>query len=269
MVVSILGCGWYGRSLAQTLLNNNIAVKGSVTSAEKLQTLSALGVNPYLVNFKPDGEHFDPDFFKCDLLVICIPPKTRHGEGSDHLLKVKRIINAIENSSIKNVIYISSTGVYGNTNKEVNELDDPEPDSEAGTVLLAAERLFKDQPAFKATIIRFAGLVGPGRHPGRFFAGKTAVPNGLAPVNLIHLDDCIGITIAVIEQKAFGRVFNASSPDHPSRSYFYGNAAAQAGLTPPEFINELSGWKLVNSVFLRSVLNYEFMVSTFKGCTFN
>jgi nucleoside-diphosphate-sugar epimerase len=267
MVVSILGCGWYGRSLAKALLSNNIAVKGSVTSAEKLQPLSALGISPYLVNFKPDGEHFDPDFFKCDVLLICIPPKSRHGEGSDYLPKVKRIISAIENSSIKNVIYISSTGVYGNTNKEVNELDDPEPGSEAGRVLLEAETLFKDQPAFKAAVIRFAGLVGPGRHPGRFFAGKTAVPNGLAPVNLIHLDDCIGITTAVIEQKAYGCVFNASSPDHPSRSYFYGNAAQQAGLTPPEFINELSDWKIVNSVFLRSVLNYKFKVPSFNNCT--
>ena len=40
-------------------------------------------------------------------------------------------------------------------------------------------------------ILRLAGLVGPGRHPGRFFAGKSA-PDGQHGVNLVHLEDVIG-----------------------------------------------------------------------------
>ncbi|SHM12890.1 SDR family oxidoreductase [Mucilaginibacter sp. OK098] len=269
MIVSILGCGWYGKALAKSLLKNKVIVKGSATSPEKLQQLSDLGIIPCLVNFKAEGKDYDPEFFKCDILIISIPPKARQGEGKDYPPKIQRIINVINRHQIAKVIYISSTVVYGDSNGEVNELDSPKPDTESGKTLLEAENLFKLQIAFKTTIIRFAGLVGPGRHPGRFFAGKKGIPNGLAPVNLIHLEDCLGITLAVIEQDAFGGLINASSPDHPAKSDFYLQAALRAGLTAPEFINELNSWKLINSVPIREVLNYEFKVPAWHNCTFD
>jgi len=269
MVVSILGCGWYGKTLAKALLKNSVRVKGSATSSEKLQQLADLGTTPCLVNFKADSEDYDPEFFKCDILIISIPPKTRQGESGDYLLKIQRIINAIDKYQIAKVIYISSTAVYGDSNSKVNELNDPQPDTESGGILLAAEHLFKKRLEFKTTIIRFAGLVGPGRHPGRFFAGKKAIPNGLAPVNLIHLDDCVGITLAIIERDAFGYVINASSPDHPSKSDFYSNATLQSGLIAPEFINELNSWKQINSVLTENLLHYEFKVSVWDNCTFD
>lgn len=269
MVVSILGCGWYGKGLATALLKDNVTVKGSVTSSEKLQQLSVLGITPCLVNFQADSEEYDPAFFKCDVLIISIPPKTRQGEGDGYLPKIQRIINIIDINQIANVIYIGSTAVYGDSNSEVTERNDPDPDTDSGRILLAVEDLFKKQPAFKTIIIRFAGLVGPGRHPGRFFAGKKAIPNGLAPVNLIHLDDCVGITLAVIKQGAFGYTINASSPDHPSKSDFYINATLQAGLIAPEFINELNSWKQINSVLLQEALTYEFKVPAWKDASFN
>ena len=269
MIVSILGCGWYGKALAKSLLKNGVTVKGSATSAEKLKQLSAAGITPYLVNFKANSEAYDPAFFKCDILVISIPPKTRQGEGADYLPKIQMIINAINKLQVTKVIYISSTAVYGDDNKEVTELIDPKPDTEPGRILLAAEDLFAQQATFKTTVIRFAGLVGPGRHPGRFFAGKKDVPNGKAPVNMIHLDDCTGITLAVIEHDAFGYVINASSPDHPAKSEFYVRASLQAGLTAPEFIDELNGWKLINSVHTRDLLNYEFKVPKWQNSTFD
>jgi len=269
MVISILGCGWYGKALAKALLKNNVIVKGSATSPEKLQQLSALGIIPFQVNFKADSEDYDPEFFKCDILIISIPPKTRQGEAKDYLPKIQRIINVINKHQTAKVIYISSTAVYGDSNSEVNELNDPEPDTESGKTLLEAENLFKQQTAFKTTIIRFAGLVGPGRHPGRFFVGKKDIPNGNAPVNLIHLDDCIGITLTVIEQDAFGYLINASSPDHPAKSDFYQQATLQAGLPAPEFISELNNWKLINSVQIHEVLNYEFKVPVWQNCTFD
>jgi nucleoside-diphosphate-sugar epimerase len=258
MVVSILGCGWYGKALAKLLVKDGFTIKGSATAHEKLETLSQLGVNPYLVKIKADEESYDPEFFNCDVLIISIPPKTRQGEGGDYLPKIQRIISTILKYNIAKVIYISSTAVYGDSNSEVNELTAPEPDTEPGRILLAAEKLFRDQATFKTTIIRFAGLVGPGRHPGRFFAGKKAIPNGKAPVNLIHLDDCAGITIAIIKQDAFGYLLNAVSPDHPQKSDFYYRATLQTGLIAPEFISELNNWKLINSTNLYKTLKYKF-----------
>jgi nucleoside-diphosphate-sugar epimerase len=255
-----LGCGWYGRALAKSLIQKGITVKGSSTSDKKFEQLSSEDITPYFVLFDANSENFDPAFFECDVLLISIPPKFRKGETTGYLPKIQRIIDAILKYQIKKIIYISSTGVYGDHNNEVNEQNDPNPDTVSGNILLEAEKLFQKETDFKTTIIRFGGLVGPGRHPGRFFAGKKDIPNGLAPVNLVYQQDCVGISEAIIEKDAFGYLFNACSPNHPTKADFYGRTALEAGLQITEFINELNNWKIVDSVNLKSILNYEFKV---------
>ena len=269
MTVSILGCGWYGTALARQLISKGIHVKGSATSQDKAAQLSLIGIRPYLVQFNADNDNFNPDFFECDVLVVSIPPKFKKGEKDNYLLKISRIIIAILQFNIKRVIYISSTGVYGDHNREVNELNSPEPDTEQGRILQQAEKLFQSEQNSKISIIRFGGLVGPGRHPGHFFAGKSDIPNGLAPVNLIHLEDCTGISLAVIDQDTFGYVINAVSPDHPAKSEFYKIAASQAGLPAPEFINELNNWKIVNSAIISGLLNYQFKIQDWRSVKFD
>jgi nucleoside-diphosphate-sugar epimerase len=258
--ISILGCGWYGFSLATTLIHRGYIVKGSTTSADKLQKLAAENIKPYLVSFSADNEIDDPLFFVCDVLWIGIPPKIRTDSGEDYLDKIKRIINAIKLNGIKQVVFISSTSVYGDSNAEVNELSDPLPDSASGKALLQAEMLLKQQAEFQTTIIRFAGLIGPDRDPGRFLAGKKEVPNGNAPVNIIHLTDCIDISCAILEKQAFGYTYNACTPSHPTRNDFYTKAAIRLGLEAPQLIEEKKNWKIVSSVNVDRILGYKYVV---------
>ena len=267
-IVSILGCGWYGKALAKAFLKKGVIVKGSATSAEKLDALKGIGISPFVVRVDSDQINYDTDFFKCDVLVISIPPGLKKGEGSSYLPKIKHIIQTILENDIQKVIYISSTGVYGDHNKTVTENDDPNPDTEPGKILLEAEDLFRNQNNFKTAIIRFGGLVGPGRHPGRFFAGKKDIPNGLAPVNIIHLDDCAGIGSAIVEQNAFGYIFNACSPDHSVKEDFYKDAALKGGYEVPQFLHELKTWKIVESINVKPVLSYTFKVQNWKDCTY-
>jgi nucleoside-diphosphate-sugar epimerase len=260
MTVSILGCGWYGLELAKALVNKWVKVKGSTTTADKLALLADSGIEPYLIDLSPTNEVTAPAFFECDVLWISIPPKARAGNGAEYLAKIERLITLIKTYQVKQVVLISSTGVYSDSNTEVTEQDAPRPDSESGRILIAAEDLLKQQTEFTTTIIRFGGLIGPGRDPGRFFAGKTDVPNGEAPVNLIHLTDCIGISNAILDKQAFGHTYNAVSPSHPTRANFYTQAAVASGLTPPHFIEEKENWKVVSSVNVGEVLGYEYQV---------
>jgi nucleoside-diphosphate-sugar epimerase len=259
MTVSILGCGWFGLALAKALLQEDFSVKGSTTSESKLDMLAKVGISPYLIRFDPNNESFDAGFFDCDLLVVSIPPKIKSGETADFLNKINSIIVAINQYPIPQVIHISTTGVYGDWGVRVDENTNPNPDTESGKLLLMAEKIFRDQAAFKSTIVRFGGLVGPDRHPGRFFAGKKDIANGKAPINLIHQIDAVGIVMAIINGGYFGGIINACSPDHPSRVDFYTYAAAQGGYAIPEFINELNGWKIVDSI-KHSELGYNFEI---------
>ncbi|MGY3212243.1 NAD(P)H-binding protein [Mucilaginibacter sp. HD30] len=261
MVISILGCGWYGKALAIEFLKKGIIVKGSTTSPQKLQVLDADGIMPYLIDLAPENEIIDPDFFKCDILWVCIPPKARAGKGLAYIVQIRELINIIKDQHISQVVLISSTGVYGDRNTVVTEMDEPMPDSEAGKILLEAEELLKQETSFTTTIIRFAGLIGPDRDPGRFFAGKTNIPNGDAPVNLIHLHDCLSISYSIIEKQAFGNTYNAVSPQHPTRAEFYTKVAARSGLEKPQFIDEKNSWKIIESVNVPSRLGYTYKVN--------
>lgn len=258
--ISILGCGWYGLELARALVQRGYIVKGSSTTVEKLEVLSAFQIQPFLINIQKDKEDYDVSFFQSELLFVCIPPKRNTTEQAGFYDKIERIVNAAKLQKVRQFVFISSTAVYGDTNSEVTELDLPQPETDSGAAMLKVENLLKKQKAFTSTIIRFAGLVGPKRHPGRFFAEKKDVPNGKAPINLIHLDDCIGISLAIIENQAFGHTFNACAPDHPAKQEFYTAAAVNTQLTPPVFKNELTTWKIVSSIHSQ-LLNYNFMVT--------
>ena len=259
MTVSILGCGWFGSALAKSLIGKDIIVKGSTTSPAKLLALKAGGIDAYLVNITAAGENVvDPEFFRCDLLVISI--STRGKDSMPYLDKIRLIASLAKQHKIKRVVFTSSIGVYGDHNGIVNEASIPLPGKQAGEILLSAEALLKSSASFSTVVIRFGGLVGPGRHPGNFLAGKTEIPNGAAPVNLIHLDDCIGISELIILNSPDNMTINAVAPDHPAKGEFYTAAAAAIGATVPQFNPDKAQWKIVESIYM-DVLNYQFKVN--------
>jgi hypothetical protein len=240
--------------LAVNLFSRGFQVNGSSTTREKLETLRAAEINPYQVSFEPDYEAYHPDFFKSDLLIISIPPKRSSGQSQLYPDKIARIKEAAIRHKVPRVVFISSTSVYGDLNQELNENSETNPVTDSGKAMLEAENLLKDQKDFKLSIIRFGGLTGPGRDPGRFFAGKKDIPNGQAPVNMITLDQCIEVTNAIIEKNAFGYTFNACSSSHPPKMEYYKLAAFKSGLEPPQFIDELKEWKIISSIYLKPVL---------------
>lgn len=257
--ISILGCGWYGFELGKVLIQQGYNVKGSTTTVDKLEVLSAYKIQPFLINIKKDEGNYDPTFFKTDILFVCIPPKRTSTEHVDFYQKIEQIVQAANLYSVPQVVFISSIAVYGDANTDVTEISIPQPETESGKAMLKAEQLFQEQKTFTSTIIRFAGLVGPKRHPGRFFAGKTNVPNGKAPINLVHLNDCIGLSLALLENEVFGHTFNACAPDHPSKQQFYIPASINLRLPPPIFIDELINWKKVSTIYSH-LLNYKYLV---------
>lgn len=269
MTVSILGCGWFGKALAVKLKQQGEQIKGSITHINKQIELGAFGIVPYVINFPDTDNKNNPNFFYADVLIISIPPKFRKGEADLFIAKIEAIISAIIHAGIKKVIYISSTGVYSDGQGVVDEHTLPVPDDKHGVLLLQAERLFQISSQFNTSVIRFGGLVGIGRHPGKFFSGKDNLPDGLSPVNLLHLDDAVAITMAVLKNEVWGQVFNACFPDHPTRASFYKWAAANAGLQSPKFINEKGITKTVESINLKQLLGYQFLHDNWTDYTFS
>lgn len=259
--IAILGCGWLGLPLGAALVKTGFSVNGSTTSQHKIKTIQSLGMSPFLIELGINNDH-EKAFFDVDILVLTIPPSNT-SEPKDYFLQLEHVLNQIGQSTIKHVIFISSTSVYPSLNREVLENDaSEEAKTRSGISLVQAEKMFY---SVNNTIVRFAGLVGGERHPGRWFAGKHHLKGGNIPVNMIHQDDCIGIIQTIISNNHWGEVFNGCSSEHPKKSTYYPELATKLGLQAPQFMDEdKSEWKIVSNEYLLKKTKYQFMRSIYE-----
>jgi nucleoside-diphosphate-sugar epimerase len=262
--ISILGCGWYGLALAKSLVSDGYSVKGSTTTEAKLSILEQEGVKPFLIDFDLQKNQNESSFFESEILIISLPPKRHSGEHKEYPEKIRRIVEAGQSGKVQKILMISSTSVYGEVNRKTEEGEIPVPDTESGIAIFEAEQIVQNAQNISSTILRFGGLIGPGRNLAKFFAGKKDIANGLAPVNLLHLEDCIKLTQQIIATDAFGYVFNACSPDHPTRMDMYTMVSEISGLEKPHFLQELTNWKLIDGNEVSKKLNYKYLVNNWS-----
>lgn len=260
--ITILGCGWLGLPLAQTLVKEGYSVKGSTTREEKLETLHDAGVEPWLVRLDPEVNGDDiVAFLQSDTLIVNIPPLRRDDIVEYHIEQFSSLIDALGQSPVRSVLLVSSTSVYPALNREVTEEDAVDPESLAGQALLLVEEMLMQESAFQTTVLRFGGLIGYDRNPAKYLATMAEIAHPDQPMNLIHRDDCIRIITEIIRLKQWGEVFNACSPLHPLRKEYYGRASEIAGLPaiPLSLSVETAPYKVVNSEKLISALHYHFL----------
>jgi nucleoside-diphosphate-sugar epimerase len=243
--LSVMGCGWLGLALAKNLVEKGWEVKGSVTSSSKLDALKEAGILPFVFDIR-QKDYETATFLDSEVLLMALPPQ----EPEDY----QRLIDKLEKSGLKKVLFISSTSVYAESNDELNE-EAPLNDGRVAR----AEALFTNNPNFKCTVLRFGGLFGYKRLPGNFFPEGRIIPNPEGYVNLIHRDDCIGIITALLEQEVWGEIFNACAPSHPTRREFYTREQTKLGRPAPVFstVNPATG-KRINPQKLITRINYRF-----------
>ena len=255
-----MGCGWYGQPLADQLKSLGWVVRGSKSSHDGVEALSARGIEGYFLRLDPQPvDAVNNALFEADILIANIPPSRRPDIEDYYLEQMRALGELVRESGINKVLFISSTSVYPDINRSVTESDNLPADKPAGRALQRVEAFWLEHPKFHTSVLRFGGLVGGQRIAGRFLAGKHNVKNGDAPVNLIHLDDCVAITVAILKRDLWGEVFNACCPEHPTRRIFYQSAARKAGLEIPTFADEpATAFKRVDPSLLIERLDYRF-----------
>ncbi|UCD61587.1 MAG: SDR family oxidoreductase [Flavobacteriaceae bacterium] len=236
--IGIIGCGWLGLPLAKSLIQSGYQVRGSTTNTLKLAVLEEEGIMPYLISLGQDGitgpikEFLDG----LHILIVNVPPKLRGKNNESYVLKMKFLHDEIGKSSVKKILFVSSTSVYGAAGGEVTENTLPMPMTESGRQLLEVEKIFQKDRSIQTSIIRFGGLIGPNRHPVTMLSGKRNLSNGNEPVNLIHLDDCIHLIKAVLANNWWNEIFNGVYPEHPLKRDYYSLMADKNKLPRPQYL---------------------------------
>ena len=249
--IAVVGCGWLGFPLAKKLVEDNHMVYGTSRDDQKLKKLEENGIKAQKFTYA-DFDKTHAWLAKCDFLIINIPPSDFKFTYAEKMQTLTKSLN-----DKAKVIFVSSTSVYADKNKTVFESTPTTGDNRSGKWVREAENLLSKKLKNRLTIIRMAGLVGKERHPVKFMSGKS-YSGAEAPVNLIHLEDCIGIIQKVIDSNYWGEILNGCSLHHPSKTSFYSHFAEKLNIPPPEFTNDPVDYKIVDASKVQNELGYKF-----------
>ena len=256
--IAIIGCGWLGLPLAKKLIKENFIVKGSTTSKEKISVLKTEKIEPFLIDLNKnlDKEILNSFLKNVDVLIINIPPKIRKEKTINYYSKIQKITSNNLIKKINNIIFISSTSVYGSKQGKINSQTIPSPDTINGKEILKTEKLFNNK---NNTIIRFGGLINESRNPLNYLIKKPEILNPDAPINYIHLEDCIGIIFSIIKNNQWGKIYLGVAPFHPTKKNYFDNLCEKKGIKKLNFssLKTLIN-KEINDEKIYKDLNYKF-----------
>ena len=235
--ISVLGAGWVGTPLAiQLKKEQGNTVLVSTTQEAKIPVLQEKGLNALLLSLNPEptGQNWE-QFLTCDVLVVTIPPRVQLGE-ENHIEQIKALIALIKTQpkAPEQIIYTSSTTVYPDGDKTFTE-EEVNANNNKHRTIFTSETLLQEAFGKQLTIVRLGGLCGPERNIGKFFSGKTDIKGGQHPVNMLHLNDAVGVLAFMIDKNIKGEIFNACSPLHPTRIIFYTNSCKVTNMAAPSF----------------------------------
>jgi nucleoside-diphosphate-sugar epimerase len=205
--ISIAGLGYLGLPLARTLQNAKFEIIGTTTSSDKKVALLRENI-PCEFLRSPDLP--SKSISQCDWLVLNIPPF----EGQPDWFR------SWDLSETKRILFVSSTSALREG-----------PNS----ALLREEEAWIRGLSIPSTIVRPAGLIGHGRHPGKHLAGKSAIKGRLNPVNLIHMDDVVGFMCTIVQKEILGETIEVVSDEHHTKEEFYSEYCRRNNLPLPEF----------------------------------
>jgi len=263
--VGIIGCGWLGKPLAASLLEQGASVLATSSQQCNVEQLHQQGIKAQQLLLPSNTELLQQhDVFTQQCLVIAITPQFKKGQA-DYAIKIAQLVDAAtQRGVVQRIILLSSTAVYQgleglvdeNTNLnlvETNTLDKTHILNSAEQAVLNFYR--------QGSVLRLAGLVGPERHPGKFLQAKRALKNSTAPVNLIHQQDAVGLILSLLISTSPQGIFNGVSDTHVTKALYYQAAAKSLGLELPAFSadNTLDSTRIVSGDKAKQQLDYSFI----------
>jgi len=241
--VGILGCGYVGKAAAQHLKQLGYTVSVTTRKAGRLAELQPYADHIYLI--QADADYLD--FIKNQqILIVSVAPGATGDYRSTYLGTAELIASHLSQATqLQQIIYTSSTSIYGDHNGEwVQENSPLYPSNAQQLILIDTEKALLNcaWSNIKICIYRLGEILGPGRSienrlkqsTGKVFAG-----NGNAYTNLIYVDDIVKAIELAINKQLDG-IFNLCNDLHLPRKLLYERLCQKLGLPPVQWDESLT-----------------------------
>jgi nucleoside-diphosphate-sugar epimerase len=229
----IVGCGDIALR-ALPLLTRNYQVFGLVRAAVQADRIASLGATPLT------GDLDDPATLHAlaggsDLVLHLAPP----GESGDRDQRTANLIAALSTRPPRRLVYISTSGVYGDCGGAWVDEDRPvAPQTVRGSRRVDAERtLFAwgERSGVAVVVLRVPGIYAAERLPLAQLKRASPVLRAEDDVytNHIHADDLARVCLAALERGSAGRAYNASDDGEMKMGDYFDLVADRARLPRP------------------------------------
>jgi nucleoside-diphosphate-sugar epimerase len=265
MAKLIFGCGYLGERVARRWLALGETVYAVTRSANRGKLWTQTGLRPIVADITADPDPELPDDIDTVLFAVgydrqprgadrgtAPSPSTAAPPPSIHDVYVGGLGRALTwlPPTTRRLIYISSTGVYGDwEGSEVDESTPCHPSREGGRACLAAEQLLHAPDwVERSVILRLAGIYGPGRIPrsADLLAGRPIDAPREGWLNLIHVDDAARIVLQAanydLSRSTGARpvLYVVSDGQPVPRGEYYEELARLLGAPPPKFAKPMA-----------------------------
>ena len=256
--IVIVGCGDIGLRVAKIWKNQGKSVFGVARSEESLNVLRQQHIHAISADLdNPDSlTEFSGRLCKQSLLYYFAPPPSAGTEDS----RMVNFLNSLDKNNLpKQIIYISTSGVYGDQQGQlIDELTPPNPQVDrAKRRFHAEEQLIEyatNNTSVAVTILRVGGIYGPGRLPLQRL--KDQIPmlhENLSPqTNRIHADDLAQVCAAAATEKSDGEIYNVSDGTNSNMTEYFNTIADFCNLPRPPLVD----WEEAEEKISKGMLSY-------------
>jgi nucleoside-diphosphate-sugar epimerase len=230
--ILIAGCGDLGERVARLLLQRGDEVyalrRHPPGDGGGIHWIAADLTCPETLAALPSG---------IERLVYLPAPRAREPEAyrAVYFDGLRNVLAALDGASLKRVLFVSSSGVYGEHGDEwVDETTPPAPQGFNGQVLWQAEQWLSNQP-IETVALRLAGLYGSGRLQliDRLRAGQVRAPHGRPHwANRMHVEDAAAAIVHLLGLRDPHKVYVGVDDTPLPLDVLYDHLAALIGAPP-------------------------------------
>lgn len=248
----VIGCGYIGKRIARLALERNDTVAVLVRDPEKGTEMEHAGAQVFSGNLdRPDS--FPPLPTTGATVHYLVPPI---GGGSIDT-RVRIFCASIQRGQEPaKVIYMSTSGVYGDCGGAVVSEDSPaNPQTSRARRRLDAENYLLSwgrETGVAVVILRVPGIYGPGRVPlAQIESGNPVLRENESPLtNRIHADDLAQVCLAAAERGGSGDIFNVGDGQCSTMTGYFNAVADEFGLMRPSQVSREVAPQLMNPLIL-------------------
>ena len=243
MAKMVFGCGYLGLRVARNWAAGGEPVYVLTRSQDRAKQFAHEGLRPLVGDLTKPASL--PNIPPVETVLFAVGFDRASGH-SIHEVYVDGLTSALAALTVQplQIIYISSTGVYGQDDGSwVDEASPCEPTRAGGRACLAAEELLRGHPlGERAVVLRLAGLYGPGRIPraDALASGAAIEAPSDGFMNLIHVDDAARVVEHVAARQPPENLYLVSDGHPVLRRHYFRELARLLAAPPPRFVQPLA-----------------------------